>query len=51
MEDDKLISKVQVETNWLLTPKQPTERIHDVHLIVKVKTIMSGSKRYETAFV
>jgi hypothetical protein len=51
LEDDKLISKVQVETNWLLTPQGQGERIHDVHLIIRVKTIMTeGSNKYETAF-
>jgi hypothetical protein len=51
MEDDKLISKVQVETNWLLTPQAHDEHIHDVHLIVRVKTILSGSKHYDAAFL
>jgi hypothetical protein len=51
MEDDKLISKVQVETNWLLTPLDKGERLHDVHVIVKVKTIMTGSKKYDSAFL
>jgi hypothetical protein len=42
---------VQVETNWLLTPPSQGERIHDVHLIIRVKTIMTeGSNKYETAF-
>ena len=50
LEDDKLISKVQVETNWLLTPPSPTEHIHEVHLIVRVKTVVTGSSRYEAAF-
>jgi hypothetical protein len=52
LEDDKLISKVQVETNWLLTPPAEGEHIHDVHLVIGVKTIMTeGSNRYETAFL
>jgi hypothetical protein len=51
LEDDKLISKVQVETNWLLTPPVQGERVHDVHLTIRVKTIMiEGSNKYETAF-
>jgi len=37
---DKLISKVQVETNWLLTPPVQGERVHDVYLTIRVKTIM-----------
>jgi hypothetical protein len=51
LEDDKLISQVKVETNWLLAPQGSNESIHDVHLVVKVKTIMSGAKQYETAFI
>jgi hypothetical protein len=51
LEDDKLISKVQVETNWLLTPTTTGEHINDVHLIIRVKTILiEGSNKYETAF-
>ena len=50
LEDDKLITKVQVETNWLLTPLTQNERIHDVHLIIRVKTIMANSHDYHTAF-
>ncbi len=50
LEDDKLISKVQVETNWLLTPPAPTEHIHEVHLMIRVKTIVASSARYEAAF-
>jgi hypothetical protein len=52
LEDDKLISKVQVETNWLLTPPVQGERVHDVHLTIRVKTVMiEGSNKYETAFL
>lgn len=50
LEDDRLISKVSVETNWLLTPLQDDEHINDVHLTIKVKTISMGSRSYETAF-
>jgi hypothetical protein len=50
LEDDKLISKIQVETNWLLTPLAEEERVHDVHVIIRVKTTMAGSKKYEVAF-
>jgi len=50
LEDDKLISKVQVETNWLLTPPAPGDHINDVHLIVRAKTIQVGSTAYEAAF-
>jgi hypothetical protein len=50
LEDDKLISKVQVETNWLLTPLADGEKLHDVHLIIRVKTVTAGSSKYEAAF-
>jgi hypothetical protein len=50
LEDDKLITKVQVETNWLLTPPAPTEHIHEVCLIIRVKTVFAGSSKYEAAF-
>jgi hypothetical protein len=51
LENDNLISKVRVETNWLLTSPAEGEHIHDVHLIIGVKTIMTeGSNKYETAF-
>jgi hypothetical protein len=51
LEDDKLISKVQVETNWLLTPPTAHEHINDVHLLIRVKTIVTGSNQYEAAFL
>jgi hypothetical protein len=50
LEDDKLISKVQVETNWLLTPPAASD-VHDVHLLIRVKTIVTGSAKYEAAFL
>jgi hypothetical protein len=51
LEDDALISKVQVDTNWLLTPPGRGEHIHDVHLVIRVKSIMAEASSYETAFV
>ncbi len=50
LEDDSLITKVRVETNWLLSPPSPQEHINDVHLVIRVKTVVAGSKRYEAAF-
>src|ERR1700687_822862 len=50
LEDDKLISKAQVDTNWLLTPPGAGEKIHDVHLIIGVKTVVVGSNKFEAAF-
>src|SRR5260370_2412850 len=49
LEDDKLISKVQGETNWLLTPPTPTEPIHEVCLGIRVKTIVARSRQSEPA--
>ena len=51
LEDDRLITKVQVETNWLLTPPTEGERINDVHLVIRVKTVVVGSNKYEAAFL
>ena len=51
LEDDKLISKVQVETNWLLVPPQQDEHSHDVHLVIRVKTVVEGSTEFEAAFL
>jgi hypothetical protein len=50
LEDDKLISKVQIETNWLLTPVAPNERLHDVQLVIRVNTVASGAPHYTAAF-
>jgi hypothetical protein len=50
LEDDKLISSVRVDTNWLLTPPSAGERIHDVHLIIRVKTIVTGVETHAAAF-
>jgi hypothetical protein len=50
LEDDKLISSVRVDTNWLLTPPLPGEHIHDVHLIIRVKTIVTGVETHAAAF-
>ena len=50
LEDYKLISKVQVETNRLLTPPAEGEHIHDIHLVIRVKTILAVSAKYEMAF-
>jgi hypothetical protein len=50
LEDDSLITQVRVDTNWLLTPPGANEHVNDVHLIIKVKTIVVGSGTYESAF-
>jgi hypothetical protein len=50
LEDDKLISRVRVDANWLLTPPNTGEHIHDVHLIIQVKTIVTGVETHAAAF-
>lgn len=50
LEDDRLISRVSVETNWLLEPPRDGEHINDVHLVIKAKTLLSEARKYETAF-
>ncbi|MEN3335676.1 MAG: hypothetical protein V7641_5041 [Blastocatellia bacterium] len=43
LKDDSLITKLTIETDHLLTPLTDGENIHDVHLIIGVKTISYGS--------
>jgi hypothetical protein len=50
LEDDKLISRVQIDTNWLLTAPEPGEHINDVQLVIRVKTIAAGSHLFTSAF-
>ena len=40
LEDDNLITEVRVTTDRLLTPKLDDEHIHDVTLVIHVKTIV-----------
>jgi hypothetical protein len=40
LEDDSLITRVNVTTDRLLTPKADDEHIHDVVLVIHVKTIV-----------
>jgi hypothetical protein len=39
LKDDSLITKLTITTDQLLTPLTTDEHIHDVHLIISVKTI------------
>jgi len=39
LKDDRLVTELRIVTDRLLTPVTPDERIHDVHLIIHVKTI------------
>jgi len=50
LEDDKLISKVQVETSWLLTEKRDDEHINDVSLYIRVKSITQNTTEYFRTF-
>jgi len=36
LEDDSLITKVEVSTDRLLSPLESEEHIHDVHLVIGV---------------
>lgn len=38
LEDDRLITDVAVTTDRLLLPMEQDEQIHDVHLVLHVKT-------------
>lgn len=42
LADDKLITEVKVTTDRLLTPIGDGERLHDVHLVVHVRTVRLG---------
>ena len=43
LEDDRLISEVKATTDNLLTPLNDREHIHDVRLVIHVKTIVVDS--------
>jgi hypothetical protein len=38
LEDDALITDVKITTDRLLTPQESEEHIHDVHLVLHIKT-------------
>jgi hypothetical protein len=38
LEDDKLITDVKITTDRLLIPREGEEHIHDVHLVLHIKT-------------
>jgi hypothetical protein len=42
LEDDSLITDVRVTTDQLFTPLGEGEHIHDVNLIIRVKTMAVG---------
>lgn len=41
LTDDRLITEIRIVTDRLLTPLETHEYIHDVHLIIHVKTVNS----------
>lgn len=45
LKDDRLITELRIVTDRLLTPLSIQERIHDVHLIVHVRTISNAAFR------
>lgn len=42
LEDDRLITDVKITTDRLLTPFSPGEQLHDVYLVIRVKTLVTG---------
>ncbi|MEA2239353.1 MAG: hypothetical protein QOC81_4077 [Thermoanaerobaculia bacterium] len=40
VEDDSLITEIKVTTDRLLEPLRDDEHIHDVHIIINVKTLL-----------
>jgi hypothetical protein len=44
--DDSLITEIRVTTDRLLTPLEDGEGIHDVHLVIHVKTVTTGRSGY-----
>lgn len=45
LEDDKLINDLSVTTDRLITPKESVGSVHDVHLVVHVKTLITDMNR------
>jgi hypothetical protein len=43
LKDDSLITELTIVTDHLLTPVKTHENIHDVHLIISVRTISYAS--------
>ncbi len=44
--DDSLITEIRITTDRLLTPIEDGEGLHDVHLIIHVKTVTTGRSAY-----
>jgi len=45
LEDDSLIAEVSIITDRLLTPQEDDERTKDVHLVLKIKTVVIDSQK------
>lgn len=43
LQDDQLITEVKITTDRLLTPMEDAERVNDVHLVIHVRTQMTGT--------
>ncbi len=50
LEDDTLITEVRVTTDRLLLPMETDEHIHDVHLVLRVKTKIVDINKGFSAF-
>jgi len=46
LRDDRLITELKITTDRLLTPVATDERIHDVHLIIHVRTVSFAEPIY-----
>jgi hypothetical protein len=51
VEDDSLITEIKVTTDRLLTPQADDEHLHDVHLVIHVRTILTGFTAANTGAV
>jgi len=51
VEDDALITEVKVTTDRLLTPQANEEHLHDVSLVIHVRTVLTGFTAANTGAV
>jgi hypothetical protein len=51
LEDDRLITEVNITTDKLLLPRDTTEHIHEVLLIIKAKTVVLNDGPFPVARV
>jgi hypothetical protein len=43
LRDDRLITELRIETDRLLTPVADNEHIHEVYIVISVRTISFGA--------